>query len=63
MGSGCQWASASDDDNANVLIRAVPMEYADNPSGAQGFRKLADLGKGAYVAADRGGWSAGAPHS
>ena len=61
MGSGCQWIDFQSDDNANVLIQAVPMEYADNPSGAPGFRKLAELGKGAYVAADMGGWSAGAP--
>ena len=61
MGSGCQWADLNSDDNAQVLIQAVPMEYADNPSGAPGFRELPDLGKGAYVAADMGGWSAGAP--
>ena len=61
MGSGCQWADLGSGDNAQVLIQAVPMEYADNPSGAPHFRELPELGKGAYVAADMGGWSAGAP--
>ncbi len=61
MGAGCQWIDFHSDDNAKVLIQAVPMEYADNPSGSPGFRELPDLGKGAYVATDRGGWSAGAP--
>ena len=61
MGSGCQWIDFHSDDNAKVLIQAVPMEYADNPSGSPGFRELPDLGKGAYVATDMGGWSAGAP--
>jgi hypothetical protein len=57
MGAGCQWPG----DDARVLIQAVPMDYADNPSGAPGFHTLPDLGKGAYAAADMGGWSAGAP--
>ena len=61
MGSGCQWIDLNSDDNAKVLVQAVPLEYADNPSRAPGFRELPDLGKGAYVAADIGGWSAGAP--
>ncbi len=61
MGSGCQWIDFQSDDNAKVLIQAVPMEYADNPSGSLGFRELPELGKGAYVATDMGGWSVGAP--
>lgn len=57
MGAGCQWSNG---DDARVLIQAVPMDYADNPSGAPSYRQLPDLGKGAYIAADMGGWSAGA---
>lgn len=59
MGAGCQWTTG--DGDGMTMIQAVPMEYADNPSGAPGYRKLPDLGKGAYVAADMGGWIAGAP--
>lgn len=58
MGSGCQWAAA--DGNGMTMISAVPMEYADSPSLAPGFRELPQLGKGGYVAADMGGWIAGA---
>lgn len=58
MGAGCQWSNG---DNARVLIQAVPMDYADNPSRAPSYRQLPDLGKGAYIAADMGGWSVGAP--
>lgn len=61
MGAGCQWIDFHSDDNAKVLIQAVPMEYADNPSGSPGFRELPELGRGAYVATDMGGWSVGAP--
>jgi len=60
MGTGCQWGSDGDD-AAFVLVQAVPLEYATYPSGAPGFRKLPDLGKKAHVAADFGGWTAGAP--
>jgi hypothetical protein len=59
MGSGCQWA-AKDDDGGMTMISAVPMEYADNPSQSPGFRELPQFGKGGYVAAYMGGWTAGA---
>jgi hypothetical protein len=57
MGTGCQWSTG----DGMTMIQAGPMDYANNPSGAPGYRKLPDLGKGAYVAADMGGWIAGAP--
>ena len=60
MGAGCQWAS-DEDSGGMTMLTAVPMEYADNPSGAPGYRELPELGKGAYVATYLGGWTAGAP--
>jgi hypothetical protein len=58
MGTGCQWAAG--DGDGMTMIQAVPLNYANNPSGAPGYRKLPELGKGAYVAADMGGWIGGA---
>lgn len=64
MGTGCQWADFKDDDNAFVLVQVMPTKDAGGtPSGAPGFRKLPDMGKGAYVAADFGGWTVGAHQS
>ena len=58
MGSGCQW-SAKDGDG-DVIVAAVPADYSEVPSLAPGFRKVPELGEDGYVAADLGGWVAGA---
>lgn len=42
-----------------TMVTVVPARYADTPSLAPGFRKLEDVGKDGYVAADMGGWVAG----
>jgi hypothetical protein len=59
MGSGCQWAS--EDGEQMTMVTSVPAEFANKPSQAPHYRALPELGKGAYVAADMGGWIAGAP--
>jgi hypothetical protein len=60
MGTGCQWA-ADDDAGGMTMVQVVAKGNAPNPSGAPGFRELRDLGAGAFVAEDMGGWVAGAP--
>jgi len=60
MGTGCQWA-AGDDAGGMAMVQVVPLKDAPSPSGAPGFRALRDLGAGAFVAEDMGGWVAGAP--
>jgi hypothetical protein len=59
MGNGCQWAS--EDGERMTMVTAVPARYANKPSQAPHYRTLPALGTGAYVAADMGGWIAGAP--
>jgi hypothetical protein len=67
MGTGCQWGTGRG--VGIVMISAAPIADADHPSHAPHFRELPELGKGAYLDADKGayagsdvaGWSASAP--
>jgi hypothetical protein len=67
MGTGCQWGTGRG--VGMVMIFVAPIAQADHPSHAPHFRELPELGKGAYVDADKGayvgtdiaGWSASAP--
>lgn len=59
LGTGCQWAAV--DGGGMTMVQVVAMKDANHPSGAPGFREMPNLGKGAYVAEDMGGWIAGAP--
>ena len=58
MGTGCQWGTGRGD--GMIMISASPIAQADHPSHAPHFRELPELGKGAYVDADMGGWTASA---
>jgi hypothetical protein len=59
MGTGCQWGTGRG--AGMIMITADPIANADHPSHAPHFRELPELGKGAYVDADMGGWTASAP--
>jgi hypothetical protein len=59
MGTGCQWGTGRG--AGMVMISANPIANLDHPSHAPHFRELPELGKGAYVDADMGGWTASAP--
>jgi hypothetical protein len=58
MGNGCQWAAA--DGEGDVMVVAVPSNYAEVPKLADGFRDMPELGEKGYVAPELGGWVAGA---
>jgi hypothetical protein len=58
MGTGCQWGTGRG--AGMIMISASPIAQADHPSRAPHFRELPELGKGAYVDADMGGWTASA---
>lgn len=58
MGNGCQWAAK--DGEGDVMIVAVPSNYAEVPSLAEGFRDLPELGEKGFTAPEMGGWVAGA---
>jgi hypothetical protein len=42
------------------MVVAVPADYAEVPSLAEGFREVPELGGKGFAAADMGGWVAGA---
>ena len=58
MGSGCQWLAK--DDDGDVLIQIVPKDYHRDPSLADGYRELPDIGVKGNVTPDMGGWIAAA---
>ena len=58
MGYGCQWMGTSP--NANAMIEVAPAKYHEPHKGAQGFRKVGDVGKDGFVEMSLGGWNAGA---
>jgi hypothetical protein len=58
MGSGCQWRAVDGDGDAMVV--AVPAQYAEQPSLAEGFREEPTLGKDGFAVPELGGWAAGA---
>ena len=57
-GTGCQWTAK--DGEGDVMVVAVPSNYAEVPSMAEGFRDSPELGEKGYVAPELGGWVAGA---
>jgi len=57
-GSGCQWVSQ--DDEGDVLIQIVPKDYHRNPTLADGYREVPDVGTEGNVTPDMGGWFAAA---
>jgi hypothetical protein len=58
MGTGCQWTAK--DGEGDVMVVAVPSNYAEVPSLAEGFRDLPELGEKGFTAPEMGGWVAGA---
>ena len=58
MGTGCQWVGRSQGDSA--MIQVVPARYHEPHKGANGFKKLPDVGTEGFVEMSMGGWNAGA---
>jgi hypothetical protein len=58
MSTGCQWMGRSQ--TGWVMIQVVPARYHEPHKGAEGFRKLPDVGTQGFVATSMGGWEAGA---
>lgn len=59
MGTGCQWASVTEDGNS-VVLQIVDARYHEPPKLAPGFKKLDDVGTKGFVVPQMGGWHAGA---
>jgi hypothetical protein len=57
MGTGCQWEASGD---ASAMIQVVPARYHEPHKGAEGFKKLPDVGTRGFVEQSMGGWNAGA---
>jgi hypothetical protein len=57
-GTGCQWTAS--DGEGDVMVVAVPSNYAEVPKLADGFRDVPELGEKGFVAPELGGWVAGA---
>jgi hypothetical protein len=58
LGTGCQWLAA--DGTGDVIVAVVPSSYHEPPTGAAGYRALADVGSKGFVAPQLDGWVAGA---
>lgn len=58
MGTACQWDGRSQGDSA--MIQVVPARDHEPHKGANGFRKLPDVGTEGFVEMSMGGWNAGA---
>lgn len=58
MGNGCQWTAK--DGEGDVMVVAVPSNYAEVPNLAEGFREVPELGEKGFAAPEMGGWVAGA---
>lgn len=58
MGTGCQWTAR--DGEGDVMVVAVPANYAERPTLATGFREAPEAGKDGFVVPELGGWAAGA---
>jgi hypothetical protein len=58
MGTGCQWDGHSPGDSA--MIQVVAARYHEPHKGANGFKKLPDVGTQGFVEMSMGGWNAGA---
>jgi hypothetical protein len=60
MGTGCQWPGPKPDGVGSAMLQIAPSRYHEPPSGAPGFKKLADVGTEGFVVPEMGGWHAGA---
>jgi hypothetical protein len=60
MGTACQWPGPKADGVGSVMLQKAPSRYHEPPSGAPGFKKLANVGKEGFVVPEMGGWHAGA---
>ena len=58
MGTGCQWLGRSQ--NGSAMIQVVPARYHEPHKGAEGFKKLPEVGTQGFVEMSMGGWNAGA---
>ena len=60
LGTACQW-NGRDHDEVYLQVRVIDdTNYWSTPRLAAGFRRVAGIGKEAYVVPEMGGWSAGA---
>lgn len=57
-GMGCQWTAS--DGEGDVMVVAVPANYAEVPRLGDGFRDMPELGEKGFVIPELGGWVAGA---
>jgi hypothetical protein len=60
MGSGCQWATK--DYDGDMMVQIVAASYYEQPSLAEGFERLPDVGPKAFVLPEMGGWKAATIH-
>lgn len=58
MGTGCQFLGRSG--SGSVLIQVVPARYHEPHKGAEGFKRLPEIGTDGFVEQSMGGWNAGA---
>jgi hypothetical protein len=56
-GTGCQWLAGGN--NGSMLVQVVPARYHEKPSGDLGYKKMPEIGPGAFVSQSMGGWHAG----
>ena len=57
-GSGCLWSATAGEGSA--LVQVVPAQYLVEPTLAQGYKPLPNVGTRGYVVPEMGGWAAGA---
>lgn len=57
MGMGCQWLAL--DDDGDVMIMVLPVDYAERPTLAPGFTEAPAIGPDAFVVPEMGGFAAG----
>jgi predicted small lipoprotein YifL len=60
MGTACQWVAVTDDGSRFIMLQIVDARYHVRPSGAAGFKALADVGIKGFVIPQLGGWQAAA---
>jgi hypothetical protein len=58
MGSGCRWPAI--EGKGNVMVVAIPSDYAERPSTAPGYTTVSGIGEDAFIVPERGGFAAGA---
>lgn len=60
MGTGCQWTASND--KGFVMVQIVRAQDHNPPSGAPGYKELADVGKDGFIDDEGDSWSAGTIH-